>query len=113
VNANFKENKNFAIMWDAQLQATDYYVILQGSKNSAAANELVRYITSTKPLVDLAANIPYSPSRKSSMSKIPDSNPNKPWLPAAHTGRSMTVDATFWMENGDDLSKRFQNWLAK
>jgi putative spermidine/putrescine transport system substrate-binding protein len=113
VAANLKENKNFGIMWDAQLQATDYYVILQGSKNSAAANEFVRFATSTKPLADETNYIPYSPSRKSSMAKIPDSNPNKVWLPAAQQGRSMTVDASFWMEHGDDLSKRFQTWLAK
>jgi len=113
VSANLKENKNFAIMWDAQLMATDYFVVLQGSKNSAAANELIRFATSTKPLVDLTNHMPYSPSRRSALARVPDSNPNKVWLPAAHPGRSMTVDAVFWMENGDSLSKRFQNWLAK
>ena len=114
VSANLKENKNFAIMWDAQLMATDYFVVLQGSKNSAAANELIRFATSTKPLTDLTNHIPYSPSRRSALARVPDSNPNKAYLPAAaHPGRSMTVDAVFWMEHGDDLSKRFQAWLAK
>ena len=100
-------------MWDAQLMATDYFVVLQGSKNSAAANELIRFATSTKQLTDLTNHIPYSPSRRSALARVPDSNPNKAYLPAAHLGRAMTVDAVFWMEHGDNLSKRFQTWLAK
>jgi len=114
VNANFKEKKNFAIIWDGQIQVSDFFVIPKGSKNSATANEFIRFATSTKPLADLTNYIPYSPSRKSSMSLVPDSNPNKVWLPtAAHPGRSMVVDANFWLEHGDDLNKRFGVWLSK
>jgi putative spermidine/putrescine transport system substrate-binding protein len=114
VSANFKEKKNFAIMWDGQIQISDFFVIPKGSKNSAAANEFIRFATGTKPLAELAKDIPYSPSRKSSMSLIPDSNPNKVWLPTAkHSGRSITNDADFWIENGDNLFKQFNAWLSK
>ena len=114
VDANVKEKKDFAVMWDGQIQIPDMYAILKGGKNVAAAMEFVLFATSTQPLADQAKYIPYAPARNSSLAKIPDSNPNKAWLPnTPRPGRSMLTNAQFWMENSDDMNKKFAVWLAK
>ena len=114
VDANVKEKKDFAVMWDGQIQIPDMFAILKGGKNVAAAQEFIRFATATQALADQAKYIPYAPARQSSLAKIPASNPNKAWLPnAGHPGRAMLTDAKFWMENSDDLNKRFSAWLAR
>ena len=114
VDAALKEKKDFAIVWDGQVYTPDFFAIVKGSKNVEAAQEFVRQATSTQPLADQSKYIAYAPVRKSSMSKIPDSNPNKVWLPGpGQPGRSLLVDSKFMMENSDDLTKRFNTWLAK
>lgn len=114
VDANVKEKKDFAVVWDGQIQIPDLYAIIKGSKNLAAAHEFVRFASGTQPLADQAKYIPYAPTRTSSLAKIPASNPNKVWLPnAGHPGRSMGTNSQFWMENQDDLNKKFAAWLAK
>jgi len=114
VTANLTEKKDFAIVWDGQVQIPDLYAIIKGTKNSALAQDFIRFASSSQPLADQAKWIPYAPTRKSSLALIPASNPYKVWLPnAGHPGRSMSTNSQFWMESGDDLNKRFAAWLAK
>ena len=114
VDANVKEKKDFAVMWDGQVQIPDLYAIIKGTKNLDAAQDFIRFASSSQPLADQAKYIPYAPTRKSSLALIPASNPNKAWLPnAGHPGRSMPTNSQFWMENQDDLNKKFAAWLAK
>ena len=113
-DANVKEKKNFAIVWDGQLKELTMWAILKGSKNSVAAQEFIRQSTSAQSMALLTNYIPYAPARHSSMALIPNDHPNKPWLPTSpHTGRSMSIDSKFWAENGEDIDKKFQIWLAK
>lgn len=113
-DAYLKEKKDFAIMWDGQAYAAGFMGILKGSKNAAIAQDYLRFASGTQPLADLVNHIAYSPVRKSSMSKISDSNPNKVWLPGPHQpGRSFVVNTEFLADHDDDLNKRFNAWLAK
>jgi putative spermidine/putrescine transport system substrate-binding protein len=114
VDANQKDKKDFALVWDGQIQVPDMWAIVKGGKNVELAQEFVRFATGTQPLADQSKYIAYAPARTSSVAKIPASNPNKAWLPnAGHAGRSMLTDAKFWTDNGDDLNKRFSAWMAK
>ena len=114
VDANVKEKKDFALVWDGQVQIPDLYAIIKGTKNLDAAQDFVRFASSSQPLADQAKYIPYAPTRNSSLALIPASNPNRAYLPnAGHPGRSMSTNSQFWMENGDDLNKKFSAWLAK
>ena len=114
VDANVKEKKDFALVWDGQIQIPDLYAIIKGTKNLDAAQDFVRFASSSQPLADQAKYIPYAPTRNSSLALIPASNPNKAYLPnAGHPGRSMSTNSQFWMENQDDLNKKFAAWLAK
>lgn len=114
VDANFKDKKDFAIVWDGHTTMANMFAIVKGSKNTVAAQQFIRESTSAQSLANMVNYLPYSPARRSSMALIPDKNPNKAWLPgSSHAGRSMLINSEFWIENGDDLNKKFQIWLTK
>lgn len=111
VDAVSRDKKDFAIVWDGSTMLQTMFAVVKGSKNSAAAQEFVRQSTSPQSLAQLTNYIPYAPTRRSAMSMISDTNPYKAWLPTA--GRSMLINAQFWADNDDNISKRFHAWLAK
>ena len=114
VDANFKEKKDMVIVWDGQTTAQNMFAIPKGSKNAAAAQEFIREATSAQALADFVNYIPYTPTRQSSIALIPDSNRYKAWLPGStQGGRYLPLSAKFWLENEDELTKKFNIWLAK
>lgn len=111
-DANNKDGKNFAIVWDGQIIVPNLYVVVKGSKNVAAAMDYVRFATGTKPLAEQTKYIPYAPSRKSSLKLVDDKT--KAWLPgAAQKGRGFQTDAGWWADHGDELNQKFAAWLAR
>ncbi len=111
-DANIKDNKNFAVMWDGQITVPDLFAVVKGSKNVKAAMEFIMFATGTKPLGDQTKYIPYAPARKSSMTLVDDKT--KPWLPGpAQSGRGFQTNAAWWSDNADQLNQKFAAWLAK
>ena len=111
-DANVKDGKNFAVVWDGQITVPDLFVVVKGSKNVNAAMDFVRFATGTKPLAEQTKFIPYSPSRKSSLKLVEEKT--KAWLPgSAHGGRGFQTDAMWWADHADELNQKFAAWLAK
>ncbi|CAE6807832.1 ABC transporter substrate-binding protein [Paraburkholderia nemoris] len=111
-DADIKDGKNFAIVWDGQVQVPDFFVVVKGSRHAQAAQNFIRFATGTKPLAEQTRFIPYAPSRKSSMLYV-DPKVTQ-WLPTGnHPGRKMTTDAEWWADHADEVNQRFANWLAK
>jgi putative spermidine/putrescine transport system substrate-binding protein len=111
VDANFRDKKDFVVVWDGSTMLQQMFAVVKGGKNSAAAHEFIRQSTSAQALADLTNYIPYAPTRRSSMALIPGTNPYKSWLPTSP--RSMLINAQFWAQYEDDLVKKFNIWLAR
>ncbi|MEJ7139297.1 ABC transporter substrate-binding protein [Amphibiibacter pelophylacis] len=111
-DANVKDGKNFAVLWDGQITVPDLFAVVKGSKNTKAAMDFVMFATSTKPLAEQTKFIPYAPARKSSLALVDDKI--KPWLPgASHPGRAFQTNAGWWADHADELNQKFAAWLAK
>jgi putative spermidine/putrescine transport system substrate-binding protein len=111
-DANTKDNRNFAVLWDGQITVPDLFVVMKGSKNTKAAMDFVMFATGTKPLADQTKFIPYAPARKSSLKLVDDKT--KPWLPGpAQGGRGFQTDAGWWADKADELNQRFAAWAAR
>lgn len=111
-DANTKDGKNFAVVWDGQITVPDLFVVVKGSKNAKAAMDFVMFATGTKALADQTKFIPYAPARKSSLKLVDDKT--KPWLPGpAQAGRGFQTDAGWWADHADELNQKFAAWLAK
>lgn len=111
-DANTKDKRDFALVWDGQIVVPNLFAVVKGSKNGAAAMEFVRFATSSKPLAEETNFIPYAPMRKSSLKLVADGV--RPWLPGTgQTGRQLQTDAAWWADHGDEMAQRFAAWIAK
>jgi len=118
-NAQVKENKPFAIIWDHHVWNTDSYAVVKGTKHLATAWEFLKFATSTQALADQASWIAYGPSRKSSVPLITTYHgtdikmaPNMPTAPQNFTNALLTDD-TFWADHQDELQLRYSGWMSK
>ena len=86
------EKQSFVAIWDGQIQVSDHFASVKGSRNLAASVEFVKFATGSQPLVDQAKFVAYAPGRKSS---IPLVDPAvREWLPnAGHPGRMLVSNA--------------------
>lgn len=117
-NAVATENKPFEIVWDGQVWDLDLYVIPKGVANVAASMQFITYATDTKRLADQASWISYGPARKSSAKMIGkhaisgvDMLPHMPTAPA-NFKNALQNSFEFWADHNDELTERFNNWLA-
>jgi len=107
------EGKPFKIIWDYQFAELDFFSIVKGTKNLDEAMKFLKFATDTKRLADQTNYISYAPARKSSIALVSDKMmPHMATAPANFTN-AIPVDHSWWADNQDELSERFNAWLAK
>lgn len=113
-----EEKQPVAMMWDWQVFDLDGWIVPAGGQNEAEVLEYLRFGTDTQRLADQAKYISYGPARKSSAPLVGkhatlgiDMGPHMPTAPdnAKHT---LINNIAFWADNQDDLTERFNAWLA-
>ncbi len=112
-NAQVKEKKNFAIIWDGQIYDFDYWAITKGSPNKATAERFLTFALDPARMAVQTKHISYSPTRPSALSKVAPAV--LPHLPTAEANfkRALRVDARWWADHFEEINTRFQAWLAK
>jgi putative spermidine/putrescine transport system substrate-binding protein len=120
--AAIEENKQpIGMMWDYQVFDLDGWVVPKGIKkaNEKAAMDYLKFATDTQRLADQAKYISYGPARASSAPMVGkhavlgiDMKPHMPTNPenAKHT---LLTNYSWWADHKDELSERFQSWLAR
>ncbi len=118
-NAVAGEGKPFEIVWDGQVWDLDLWVIPKGAKNKEAAMDFLKFSTATEQLAKQASYISYGPARKSSAplvgkyhNKDIDMGPQMPTDPK-NLSNAVQNNFEFWADNTDQLTERFNAWLAK
>ncbi len=116
--AQVMEKQPFTIIWDGQVFELDGWVVPKG-KLDADMKAYLKFATDTQRLADQAKYISYGPARKSSAPLVSkhadtgvDMQPHMPTNPA-NFKNPIKKDAVWWANNGDDMSERFNAWLAK
>jgi len=114
-----EEKQPIAMMWDWQMFDLDGYVIPKGGANHDEAMKYLRFATDTQRLADQAKYISYGPARKSSAPMVGkhatlgiDMAPHMPTAPA-NAKHIMLYNYVWWADNKDDLTERFNAWLAR
>ncbi|MGI9350263.1 MAG: ABC transporter substrate-binding protein [Rhizobiaceae bacterium] len=117
-NAVAGEDKPFEIVWDGQVYDLDLWVIPKGAKNKDTAFEFLNFSTATEQLAAQASYISYGPARKSSAplvgkyhNKDIDMGPQMPTAPE-NLANAVQSNFEFWADNSDQLTERFNAWLA-
>jgi putative spermidine/putrescine transport system substrate-binding protein len=111
--ANRTEGRNFRTSWDGNIYAVDYWVVLANSPHKAEAMQLLRYMTRPENQVRLPQFIPTGlTSRRANEIVDPRLKLDTPSDPRNMTN-ALELDANFWVEYGDQLTQRFNAWLAR
>ena len=111
--ANRSERRNFKVSWDGNIYAVDYWVILANSPRKSEAAQLLRFMTRPENQMRLPQFIPTGlTSRRAQQLIDPRLKLDTPSDPRNMTN-ALELDANFWVEYGDQLTQRFNAWLAR
>lgn len=117
--AAMEEGKPFQIVWDGQIYENELYVVPKGAPNKDKAMEFIAYATTTEGLRAQAQHISYGPPRLSANKEelvFKDGKtvmgPHLPTSPENMTNALLT-SSDFWVDRNEELSERFNAWLAQ
>jgi putative spermidine/putrescine transport system substrate-binding protein len=111
--ANDTDKKNFKIVWNGSLYTIDSWVILKGSPNVEAATKFLAYMGKPENQAKLPTKITYGVTNKAATPLIPAQYmPGLPTNPA-NLSQAIPINDSFWIDNIDSLTERFNTWAAK
>ena len=107
------ENAPFRIVWTNEMIEYDMISIPKGSPHLDLAYQYLAYVAQPENNARLGKYIPYGPVVKDAVEFVPQDVLAK--LPTApdHMKEALPIDMEFWADYGQDLTKRFNDWLAK
>jgi len=112
-DANKSGGKNFKIVWDGQLLDWDLWAIPKGSKHLDAAYKFIAFASEPAVIATQTNYISYGPAVMAAIPKVPaDILKDLPTAPE-NSKNVLVNDAQFWGDNGEELRKRFNTWLAQ
>lgn len=101
------------ILWDAQIWFYDVWGIPRHGRRTELAQDFIRFATSTESLAAQATYIPYGPTRASSMPLLDTAIREQLPTSERHLRSAIELNAQWWSENLDDISRRFERWLQR
>ncbi|WP_163577530.1 extracellular solute-binding protein [Halomonas faecis] len=116
-NAMVTEDQPFEIIWDAQVFELDGWVVPTGKLDKV--KDYLYFATDTQRLADQAKYISYGPARKSSAEFVSthaetgiEMEPHMPTY-GPNFATAIPKDDEFWADYNDELTQRFDAWLAQ
>jgi putative spermidine/putrescine transport system substrate-binding protein len=107
------------MLWDAQAIQLDGWVVPKGAPHKEEIMKYLRFASDTQRNADQAKYISYGPLRASSALLVGkhadlgiEMGPHMPTAPENMKG-AFFYDFLWWADNKDDMSERFEAWLAK
>ncbi len=85
----------------------------KGSKNKELADKFMAYTMDPDVMAQQSKYISYGPTLKAAIAKVPaDILPDLPTAPE-NTKNAFVVNAEFWADHDEELTERFNKWLAQ
>ena len=107
------DKKPFKIIWDAQGLDWDWWAMPKGGPRVDLAYKFVSYSSQPAAMANQTKYISYGPANKDAVPNIdPAVLPDLPTAPD-NMKTALIVDANFWADKRDELTQRFNAWLAK
>ncbi|GAB4064906.1 ABC transporter substrate-binding protein [Ancylobacter sonchi] len=112
-NAVVQDKKPFKIAWKGQMLQYDVVSIPKGAPHPELAYQYLAYVAKPENNVRITNYIPYGPV-VAGATELADPA-ILPHLPNAkdHLPGSFELDAVFWADHGEELTKRFNTWLSQ
>jgi putative spermidine/putrescine transport system substrate-binding protein len=110
--ANRADGRHFGIVWDGSLFTIDSWVILKGSPKLDDAYKFLAYVGKPDVQAKLPPAIAYGVTAKGANALIDPVRLADLPTADANMANAAEISTTFWLENLDRLSERFNKWAA-
>jgi putative spermidine/putrescine transport system substrate-binding protein len=108
-----KSHSNVKFMWDNQGLTSDNWSVVKGCKHKELALEFVKFACQPENQAEFPKHIAYGPTHKKAISMMsPELAKQMPSHPN-NMDVVWKIDSRWWSDHNDDLSIRFNAWLAK
>jgi putative spermidine/putrescine transport system substrate-binding protein len=110
---NRTEGKKFGFVFPGSVYAIDSWVILKDSPNKDAAMDFIAYSSKAENQAKLPEYIAYGLPNLGATKLVPEKFQAE--LPTTETNiaGAVALDVDFWTDNSEELTQRFNAWLAQ
>lgn len=110
---NRSEGKHFGFVFPDSIYAVDSWVILKNSPNKDAAMNFIAFASQTENQAKLPEYIAYGLPNIAAAKLVPEKYAAELPTTPDNLKRAIPLDVGFWTDNSEELSKRFNAWLAR
>ncbi|WP_315766884.1 MULTISPECIES: ABC transporter substrate-binding protein [unclassified Bradyrhizobium] len=110
---NRSEGKHFTFIFPGSIYAVDSWVILKNSPNKDAAMDFIAFASQTENQAKLPEYIAYGLPNIAAAKLVPEKYAAELPTTPDNLKQAIALDVTFWTDNSEALSKRFNAWLAR
>lgn len=105
--------KHFKIVWDGQGMDFNLWAEPKGSKNKDLADKFIAFTVDPDVMSQQSKYISYGPTLKAAIAKVPkDILADLPTSPE-NSKNAFVVSSEFWADHDEELTERFNKWLAQ
>jgi putative spermidine/putrescine transport system substrate-binding protein len=110
---NRTEGTNLQLVWNESIYAVDSWVILAGAENKDAGQDFIAFANAPENLSKLPAKIAYGLPVKAAAEMVgAEFAPDLPTY-ADNLAVSVNLDVDYWVDNSEELTERFNAWVAQ
>lgn len=110
---NRTEGKNFKVVWPGSIYAIDSWVILKDSPNKDDAMDFIAFASQPENQSKLPEYVAYGLPRLEAAAAVPAELAADLPTADANLVDAIPLDGAFWVDNVEELTGRFNAWLAQ
>lgn len=101
------------LVWAGSIYDFDYWAIPRGSANREEAERFIRFASQAQQQQAFAERIPYGPVSREAVASLAAERAVRLPTAAANMRDALPMGVDFWVEHGEVLERRFEQWLAR
>lgn len=110
---NRTEKTNLQLVWNESIYAVDSWVILKGAENKESGMDFIAFANAPENLSRLPEFVAYGLPNKAAAAKVaPEFAKDLPTNPD-NLAVALSLDVDFWVDNSEELTQRFNAWVAQ
>lgn len=110
---NRTEGTNLQLVWNQSIYAVDSWVILAGAENKDAAQDFIAFANAPENLSQLPERIAYGLPVIAAADMIDAAFASDLPTHEDNLAVSINLDVDYWVDNSEELTTRFNAWVAQ
>lgn len=110
---NRSEGTNLQVVWNESMYAVDSWVILKGSENKEAAMDFIVWYQQPERTSRLPEYVAYGMPVKAAAEMVAEEYAVDLPTHADNLPHSIPLNIDYWIDNSEELTERFNAWVAQ